>query len=231
MKTVRRITAREKVYTMLRNLIIEGKLRPGEFLNEIELSKNMGVSRTPLREALGKLEHDNFITVFPGKGSFVKQITARDINNLYTLREILECLSVKLAGENLLRSTTTAIIKLQEYISKFEENIKSDAIDPKKQFILNKEFHTFIAECSMNPYLIQMLNILDGMDSLIRVSVSPYRNSTKELAEEHFAIAKALLEQKIDRAVELMQQHIKASKEDAMRISTVNTKIDDHNYI
>jgi DNA-binding GntR family transcriptional regulator len=227
MKTAQRTTAKMKAYMILKNLIIDGKLKPGEFLNEVELSKNMGVSRTPLREALGKLEHDNFITVFPGKGCFVKQITLKDINNLYDLREELESFSIKLASENIIHNKT-AIDTLRNFIKEFENNVNSAEIDPKTQFYLNKDFHKFIAESSMNQYLVQMLNILDGMDSLIRLPLSTYRNQSKEMAKEHLELAKALAESLeghgIDKGIDLMRRHIRASKKDAIHVLIGETK-------
>lgn len=87
---------RDKAYEMIKEMIINCQLTPGEPISETELMKVVGSSRTPIREALNKLEHENLVTIYPKRGIFVTGITIKDVIDIYTIREVVEPLAAKL---------------------------------------------------------------------------------------------------------------------------------------
>jgi DNA-binding GntR family transcriptional regulator len=89
------------VLPILREAIVAGDLLPGARLSEVEIARALGVSRTPIREALGELEREGLVTVFPRLGAFVRTITERDVDEIYTVRESLDVLAAKLVAQRI----------------------------------------------------------------------------------------------------------------------------------
>lgn len=143
---------RELVYEELRMLIMTGKIRPGTRMMEIDLADSMGVSRTPVREAIRQLEKDNLVTIEPRKGAYVSDISADDLENMLIVREPLEGLATFLATENM---NDDDIEKVKEVNAEYEEALKSG--DQEKMIQTDMLFHNLITQGSGNPYLINIL--------------------------------------------------------------------------
>src|SRR5919205_3642116 len=95
---------RLEVYEFLKGAIIRGELKPGQRLNEIELGQHLGISRTPIRETLMKLEHEGFVSIDPGKGAVVAKLSKVDLEEIYPIVAVLEGLAARLATLHLNRS-------------------------------------------------------------------------------------------------------------------------------
>jgi DNA-binding GntR family transcriptional regulator len=89
------------VVPALREAIVEGVLAPGSRLSEVQVAKQLNVSRTPMREAFAQLEREGLVTVLPRVGAYVRAVTLRDVEEIYTVRAALECLAVQLASERI----------------------------------------------------------------------------------------------------------------------------------
>ncbi|WP_312815815.1 GntR family transcriptional regulator [Sedimentibacter sp.] len=150
-------TLSEKTYDTLKNAIIGLDLKPGELINEEELAEQLGVSRTPIRTALNSLLHEELIELVPGKGTRITYLSKKQINDLLTVREVLECLSIQLASE---MRTEDDLEKIEYIIAQQEDAYKG--IHKNHQTFLNYdyEFHMKIAEITKNRYIEKQLSQL-----------------------------------------------------------------------
>jgi DNA-binding GntR family transcriptional regulator len=104
----------------LREAIVEGVLAPGSRLSEVQVAKQLNVSRTPMREAFAQLEREGLVTVLPRVGAFVRSVTLRDVTEIYKVRMALECLAVQLAAE---RITALGRAQLDDVIETMQESV------------------------------------------------------------------------------------------------------------
>ena len=106
----------EMVCESLRNAISQGVLKPGERIMEIQLAEELGISRTPIREAMRKLEQEGYVVMMPRRGTYISTISIRDINDIFEIRSALEALSNGLAAE---RITDEELAELKELMKEF----------------------------------------------------------------------------------------------------------------
>lgn len=111
------------VVPALREAIVEGVLAPGSRLSEVQVAKQLNVSRTPMREAFSQLEREGLVTVLPRVGAYVRAVTLRDVEEIYTVRAALECLAVQLAQE---RITTLGTAQLDDVIVAMNASVDAD---------------------------------------------------------------------------------------------------------
>ncbi|MCC8189836.1 MAG: GntR family transcriptional regulator, partial [Planctomycetes bacterium] len=143
-------TLKIRAYTIIKQKIVSCQLEPGSPVSEKELMQEIGVSRTPVREALGLLESEKLVKVFPKRGVFVTDITEKEILDIYTMRICLESTAVRLAVPYLDEKDDIerfhALYSSAEYSATFEEHL---AID--------REFHLGIARASRNEYMYETI--------------------------------------------------------------------------
>ncbi|MGN4076383.1 GntR family transcriptional regulator, partial [Burkholderia gladioli] len=111
------------VVPALREAIVEGVLAPGSRLSEVQVAKQLDVSRTPMREAFAQLEREGLVTIVPRVGAYVRNVTPRDVEEIYTVRAALECLAVQLAAE---RITALGGAQLDEVIAAMRASVEAD---------------------------------------------------------------------------------------------------------
>jgi DNA-binding GntR family transcriptional regulator len=111
------------VVPALREAIVEGVLAPGSRLSEVQVAKQLNVSRTPMREAFAQLEREGLVTILPRVGAYVRSVTLRDVEEIYTVRAALECLAVQLASE---RMTPLGAAQLDEVINAMRASVEAD---------------------------------------------------------------------------------------------------------
>jgi DNA-binding GntR family transcriptional regulator len=111
------------VIPALREAIVEGVLAPGSRLSEVQVAKQLNVSRTPMREAFAQLEREGLVTIVPRVGAYVRAVTLRDVEEIYTVRAALECLAVQLASE---RITPLGAAQLDDVIAALQTSVEAD---------------------------------------------------------------------------------------------------------
>lgn len=194
---------RDVVFKALRDAIVNGKLKPGERLMEIQLANKMGVSRTPVREAIRKLELEGLVVMTPRKGAEVASITESDLTDVLEVRKAMERLSVELACEKI---TPEEIEKLKEGLIQQKVAIKNNDIEElvKKDV----EFHDIIYGSTGNQRLIQMLNNL--REHIYRYRIAYIKDVAQRnlLIEEHTLIIEAIINKDKDAAIKAMEIHI-----------------------
>lgn len=199
----------DRIYTDLKNMASCFAIKPDEKLNEARMAKQLGASRTPLREALNRLVSEGFLTFSKGRGFSCRSLNVDQILDLYQAREAVECKMVELACR---RSTTAELKKIRSSLvdseSRYQESSKAAALAE-----LDESFHLAIAELSQNAELIRMLNNLNDRVRFIRtIDLEERRIVTPQ---NHIDIIDAMIAGDVTRAVNGMQSHIVRSSEEA----------------
>ena len=194
---------RDVVFNTLRQAILKGELEPGERLMEIQLAERLGVSRTPIREAIRKLELEGLVLMIPRKGAEVAKISARSLRNVLEVRRALEELAIELACQ---RMSEEDIDNLQKAQDDFKAAISEG--DAMKIAETDEHYHDVIYEGTQNAKLIQMLNNLREQMYRYRLEYIKDEDKRKILILEHERILKAVRERKVADAKEAMREHI-----------------------
>ena len=177
----------ELVYEELRNLILSGEIKPGTRMMEIELADSMGVSRTPIREAIRKLEKEGLVTIEPRKGAYVSTISMNDIVNILQIRGTLEGLAATLAAT---RIKEIELMKLKEASQAFDRAVEEG--NTKEMISNDTLFHHIIVEASGNDLLIKM--VTDLQEIVLRFRYLYYKDfkRAEKMPPEHANILRAI---------------------------------------
>jgi DNA-binding GntR family transcriptional regulator len=194
---------RDVVFNTLRQAILKGELKPGERLMEIQLADRLGVSRTPIREAIRKLELEGLVIMVPRKGAEVAKITEKDLNDVLEVRCALEELAVELACKKISKEQ---IAQLENTLEEFKEVIKGNNLTEMAE--MDEKFHMMIFEATGNARLIQILNNLREQMYRYRVEYLKDKEVYGKLVEEHESIAKNIIESNIELAKKDVKDHI-----------------------
>jgi DNA-binding GntR family transcriptional regulator len=193
----------EKAYIFLKKMILEMKISSKEPLSESKLASIIGMSRTPVREALKRLKNENIVISSDKKGYFLNIPTVKEIKDLYELRAILEGAAVKLATQKV------DFAQLENFEKKFllYKNGLSNGDGTENGFVsLGREFHFFIIESAENEKLKELLK---GIYDQLEISrVYSYDRRRKEAVDEHLKIVTALKERDEGKGQAAMQEHL-----------------------
>ncbi|MGI6678136.1 MAG: GntR family transcriptional regulator [Dehalobacterium sp.] len=199
---------RDIVFETIREAIISGYFRPGERLMEVQLAEEMGVSRTPVREAIRKLELEGFLEIVPRKGAYVAGISLKDISDVFEIRASMESLAAGLAAQ---RITEDELNSLKEMLASFEAS--ADHSDLKDIVHTDSDFHDIIYKASRNERLIPIINNLREQIQRYRATSLASPGRIKITVEEHRKMVQAISERNVDLAQNLASAHIKNARE------------------
>ena len=194
---------RDVVFNTLRQAILKGELEPGERLMEIQLAERLGVSRTPIREAIRKLELEGLVLMIPRKGAEVAKISARSLRDVLEVRRALEELAIGLACQRMSEEEVGNLQKAQE---DFKNAIAEG--DAMKIAETDEHYHDVIYEGTQNAKLTQMLNNLREQMYRYRLEYIKDEDKRKILVLEHEKILKTVRERKVAEAKEAVREHI-----------------------
>lgn len=200
----------EQARMLLRRSILNGVYTPGQRLKEMEISRDLGISRSPVREAIQGLANEGLVKIAPQKGAFVANLDATEMAELYEVREGLEIMVVQLAAE---RAETPQIMDLRELL----EATRS-SLDRQKSagYPRTLDFHRRLSALSGNRKLAQEVNEINAQLELARLR-SAYKPGRAEQAyEEHLAIFNALRRQDPEAAADAMREHIRHGKDNML---------------
>jgi len=155
---------RGKVYEVIRNHIVSNEVLPGEKINEDELAKKLGVSKTPVREALSKLAHDGVVEIIPNRGSYKVKLSKEDILEIMVIREALEGLCIRLAIKNI---NNTTIKKLRTILDDFETKYLEKDFTRYSDTVL--KFYALIYDTAKNPRLISIIQSMLDLTRMFRL--------------------------------------------------------------
>lgn len=194
---------RDVVFNTLRQAILTGELKPGERLMEIHLANRLGVSRTPIREAIRKLELEGLVTMIPRRGAEVAQITEKSLQDVLEVRRTLDALSAELACE---RISEEELEQLGVACKKVEEAIAGK--DLKKIAQADVAFHDIIVKATRNSRLVQMVNNLSEQMYRYRFEYIKDESKHSSLMDEHRIIFECLKKGDKETACKTAKLHI-----------------------
>lgn len=194
---------RDVVFQTLREAIFKGELKPGERLMELQLAKRLGVSRTPIREAIRMLELEGLAVTVPRKGAEVARMTEKEMEDVLQIRRALDELAVGLACDKM---TEEAMGKIYIALKNFEKKTREGDVKATAQADVG--FHDAIYQASDNPKLVNMLNNLRGQMYRYRVEYLKDQSIYPRLIEEHARIYKGLKQRDKETVVEIVSYHV-----------------------
>ena len=194
---------RDVVFNTLRKAILRGELKPGERLMEIQLANKLGVSRTPIREAIRKLELEGLVLMIPRKGAEVAQITEKNMQDVLEVRKALEELSVQLACE---RITPEQVEEMKMAAEDFRKVLKSGDVTKFGEAVV--KFHDMFVAATNDQRLITLLNNLREQMYRFRVEYLKQKECYPQLLEEHDKLIALISGGEVEEACELMGCHI-----------------------
>jgi len=192
-----------RIYHKIREDILNGIYQPDEELRENTIGKSLGVSRTPVREALRQLELEGLVYIIPNKGAYVKGISMEDIRDIYMIRSRLEGLSARLAAEKM---TNEQLEELEEVILLAEFHANKGHYE--KVFEMDSKFHKMLYEASGSKQLHHLLTDYHHYVQRVRKRSVSEMNRAGRSTEEHKRILDAIRDRDPDRAEELAKEHI-----------------------
>jgi DNA-binding GntR family transcriptional regulator len=200
----------DNAYDYINNKIIQGEIELGEKILIKNLSEDLNVSLTPIREAIRKLESQGLIELLPRKGFIVKKYNMKQIDEIYAVRQILEITAIRLACNKIKKKDLDKTKKINKKIYKTILNGKKDILTIKK---LNEDFHLTLYKISNNELLCEIIqNLWDRTAGLfIQLFKNPFQGKTT--FQEHNEILMALEAKNTDKVVDLMKNHLQVNKE------------------
>lgn len=197
----------EGVYQVLREAIVEGTLAPGQHLAEQQLAEELGVSRTPVREALRRMALEGFVVMVPRRGAYVAGMSLKDMNDVFELRMALEGLAAYLAAQ---RITPQEQVVLKETLEQLEA---ATAAGDKDQVIsTDTRFHALIYAASRNRRLIQIVGNLSDQIQSFRLQSLFAPGRLKDTMREHKRLMAAIERHDSQAARKLAEEHIRQAE-------------------
>lgn len=202
----------QDVFDYLKNAIIDQTIEPGARLVESKIADMLGISRTPLREALHKLEREDWIEKIPSGGFQVVTLTKDDIEQTFGIRSVLEAYAARLAAEN---HRDTDLAPLEKKIEEFKACL--DAGDSDHLQKINTQFHDLLYALSQSPKLIKMINQLRAQISRFRQIILKQTEYAHKSNEDHVKMLAAMKNRDAKTVEQLVQQHIIKGKNAALK--------------
>jgi len=200
----------EYAYRYIRRAIQSSTVKPGERLREIELAGEIGLSRTPIREALSRLEAEGLVTHDPIRGVVVAELDYNMVAELYYMREVLEGTAARLAAQH---ASEVEISILDDLCQQYESVLN----DPAALRASNRRFHETLYRCSHNRYLLNMVTVLHDALTLLGDTTLANPDRAAETLREHRAVMAAIHAHDADAAEQAQRAHIRSAQKVRMQ--------------
>lgn len=194
---------RDVVFNTLREAILKGELKPGERMMELQLASKLGVSRTPIREAIRMLEQEGLAVTIPRRGAEVAKMTEKDMQDVLQIRDALDELAASLACKAI---TAEELEELKRTMREFEDYTKTG--DVKRIAEADVRFHDIIYKATRNPKLENMLNNLREQMYRYRVEYLKNEKSYPTLVREHSQMVEGLCKRDEKMVIDAMHTHV-----------------------
>jgi len=208
------IPVRERAYEFLKTAILSGRFNPGERLAEEHLAKELGISRTPIREALHKLETEGLIKPLPTRGFVASQDSREDVQELFEIRAVLEGYALRVICD---RVSDSVLDQIEETVGKAEVALDCQSMD--EVFHWNTRFHDVLHELITDKHrLYQQIVTMRQYVLRYRKNTLQYPDGGKRTVDGHRKILLALRLRDPDLCERVMREHIQQSKTDALQV-------------
>ena len=202
----------ERVYRHLRAGIRAGTYRPGQRLRETEIAAALETSRTPVREAIRRLEADRLVEDVPGRGLAVTRLDQGRVSELYQFRMAIEGTAAEMAAQH---ATALDIAALTDTL----ERMRQAAGDPARAALLNRRFHEAIYQAARNSFLSHAIASMTDFMALLPGTTHDVPGRAAEVIEEHERVLRAIAERDPPRAAQAMRAHIETAAQFRLRIT------------
>ncbi|NLD19520.1 MAG: GntR family transcriptional regulator [Clostridiales bacterium] len=199
---------REMVYEELKMQILTGAIVPGTRMMEVELADEMGVSRTPIREAIRKLEKEGLVVIEPRRGAYASQISTEDMVEILEVRQNMEGLAAYFAAS---RMTPQQMSELKDVSNKYNKAVSEGSMENMIKY--DTRFHRIIVESCNNKILVQMIEQLQELVLRFRYIYYDNFRRAENMPEEHLRILQAIESRDTDAARKMADVHIDRLKE------------------
>jgi DNA-binding GntR family transcriptional regulator len=200
-----------QAYQELKRIILERQIPPGGKLNEGDLAKALGISRTPIREAINRLEKEGLVKIIPQRGAFVVQFTEKDIYELFLIRENLEGLAAYLATSKM---SEKDLAKLESSVEGFSEPFEEKEI--RRYAREDFKFHQAVVQFSEAQRLISLISTLHDYIRIFRLTTIGVSGRMKTSLDEHRELLQAFRERRPEEAERRMREHIRHVRDGVM---------------
>lgn len=208
-----RTNLRDQIYDILKKRIALRQIESGKKINEEDLAKSLGVSRTPIRETLLRLEHEGIVRIIPRRGAFVVSQTKEKVIGLFEVREVLEGLVARLATKNMNH-------ELLDHLKLCLEKISSGDDDNNRLFKYTPadvEFHATLLEAADNELLKSMMESVNVHLQMVRLRTVALPGRPEQTVKEHYEIVAAIEKKNSSLAEKLMRKHVASVGSDALK--------------
>ncbi|PXY18296.1 hypothetical protein BA062_35720 [Prauserella flavalba] len=197
---------------VLRDMILDGTLAPGERLNEVHLSQALGISRGPLREAIQRLASEGLVEAVTHRGVYVRSFSPRELSDLYELRIALETHAVRLAARHAPEERIEELSRLLDHTE------SSMGVDTTGAYPADQDFHARLAGLAAKPPLVVALTDVGRKIQLARARSAHQPRRARTALDEHRAIVTALTSRDGDHAAALIEAHLVSSLNNALAV-------------
>lgn len=198
--------AADQAYDYIRKAIVAGELAPGSSLREENLAHVVGVSRTPVRDALRRLESEQLVRRTESKRSYVADWSLDDVEEGFKLRSMLECHAASRAAKNIQSNALTNLERINDDIGRA---VRGDIPDPEAFTSLNRSFHSIIIDAAMSERLARLLTGLVAQPVVLRTAARYDRAQLEQSVHEHSELIKAFQRRDSSWAESIMAAHIR----------------------
>jgi len=209
---------KEAVYQRLKESIIRGEISAGSKLVETQISQKLGVSRTPLREAINRLQQEGLLETYPRRGTFVRKQSVSEILESLEIREVLEGLAARLAARH---ATPDIIQKMKSCFVDFSAKNVENSIETYA--VQNVRFHHLIIQASQNRRLITLIRNLYDMMDMVRLHTIVLPGRAKKSLDEHWGIIRLIEKKKPDMAEKHLRAHVRDLRKAVLNYPSLGT--------
>ena len=199
---------REIVYEELKRQILVGEIAPGTRMMEVELAEDMGVSRTPVREAIRKLEKEGMVTIEPRKGAYASNISIKDMVDVLEVRQGLEAMAAAIASEKITQAQKE---ELQTVVDQYREAVEAENVEKMIQY--DQKFHMLIVTYSGNKTLTQVFSTVQELALRFRYIYYDDFNRYENMPNEHQEIENAIMSGDSEKARIAADLHVARLKD------------------
>ena len=216
---------KQTAYEYVKEKILSCEYRPGVFLNENQLCEEMGgISRTPVRDALSRLEQDGLVTIMPKRGVMVTEMRISDLNRIFEVRALLEPYALRKYGSRMDMDAMGRIYAQLRAPEAWEK--EGDAEAMKNYYARDNEFHDIIISAMPNPHLRLLYETVGNLNRRFRVLTgNEVKDRVQKTNKEHLAIVEACIRQDWEAAAQAMQEHLEVSRQASMQLMVENEAI------
>ena len=202
----------KKAYAAIKAKIVNCEYMPDTFLNELALMKELEVSRTPIREAVSRLEQENLVRIVPKKGIIVRNLTLSDVKDVYQVRALLEPHIIRLWGGRVSSETLMA----------YQEKLRQTSRETPEweRYLIDNELHRIISDRCENQYFVQLLDKVYDQNHRIRILSGKLHRRLEDTRTEHLLIVERILAGDSEGAAKAMEVHLEYSRKAALESLT-----------